>query len=288
MIRYDETKTYIHHVEALYAEANALDVELTQLLDIKPGTRSYAQKIRIPQVRARAKTVDARLKKLADFSDFSTYEELEILAESVETLWSPEEKATWNRELALHEGRGEMALRMRYGLPLVTTLADTDLGPFGEVKNLQAANKQVQPIMVGKSGKQTYCMFIMTNAEAGMFKGMSEEVRACLASGEITGGKLYNPTSIIPPQLQKLMQKEFAPSRILGGYGDVHGALEFGFIKVPAADNDIAWKLDCISKMSPKYKLQRSYVEMRLNRTLTVDDKSNVATQQTLNFRPPG
>ncbi len=136
-----ETTKYRECVDVVACEIIRLKENLEELKHYKRGTPGIADKR--AQVRSSLKTREAKLAKFQSLDGFSTFELIHILAEMEGTVWTPEQAEAWNSERAIHEGKGEKSLRMRFGLPLVSSQCEGDLGELGEVKCIQAsATKQ--------------------------------------------------------------------------------------------------------------------------------------------------
>ena len=191
---------------------------------------------------------------------------LHMLMEADGTLWTPEEAAEWSKELANQEGRGEKGLRMRYGLPLVSTTKDVDLPQINEeVKNVESSSgKNLQPIRTGAHSQKMYGMWLMLSAEKGFFKDFSEKQRTAFGTGELLPSFLREGIS---KEVRDIVYDLLKPSSVIGHYAAVNGTTSKGFIRVPSEDADVAWRLVTITKYGPKYELQTEYLIERLKKT---------------------
>jgi hypothetical protein len=191
-----------------------------------------------------------------------------VLMECEGTLWTAEEAPEWGKEVANQEGRGEKGLRMRHGLPLVSTTQDVDLPEINEeVKCVEAATgKALQAMRPGTLGNKIFGGWVFLSAEAGTFKGLSEEYRQAFMFGEVLRPMLYGG---LPDEIRNAVHELLSPTNVLGHYNAINATTRHGFIRIPKEDADAAWGLVTITKGGPKYELRTSYLVERLKRTLT-------------------
>lgn len=190
-----------------------------------------------------------------------------VLMECEGTLWTAEEAPEWSKEVANQEGRGEKGLRMRHGLPLVSTTQDVDLPEINEeVKCVEAATgKALQPMRPGTLGNKIFSGWVFLSAEEGAFKGLGDEHRQAFMFGEVLRPMLYGG---LPDEVRNAVHTLLAPSNVLGHYNAINATTRHGFIRIPSEDADKAWGLVTITKGGPKYELRTSYLVERLKRTL--------------------
>lgn len=283
---YNETSTFSAEVESradniLKAEEdlNLVKAQCAALPKKKrkdpPNPEAEALRKKRDRLKARVKSCQSRLLALYDLNKLPLWYKVQLLSAAEDELWTLEQAATWSKELAAHEGRGEKALRLRYGVTAGTTTEDCDIiwnGLRLEVKNLEGRSVVkgknrwvIQEIQTGHNGRKTYTRWMGLAAEALRFKGLGEEFRDAIFCGEVTGGMLFNT---LPEELRKEMWELLRPSNVLKHYDAVIGTTRFGSITVPKADFDKAWSLKNVTKSGPKYKLKEKYVDERLAKTL--------------------
>lgn len=207
-----------------------------------------------------------------------------MLIEAEGTLWTEEERAMWYKVLGSQEGRGEQALKRRHGLPEGQTRAKGDLIKwvngvrvlYEEVKNLESrlpnGRFNVQNIQTANDGTSAYADWIDEMYQLQGFGDLERALRRKCIGGEI-GASTFKQ---LPQQLRISILQTFAASRVLP-YEAINGTTHAGFVWIPRADFDIAWKFDLITKHGPKYSLRPDYLTVRLLRTLSVpQDRADV------------
>jgi len=259
-MRYTQTPTYVDHVSRLQAEARALQDELDALSTVKRGTRSLEQGRRSTVARARLKTVKKNLDGLVDFSTFTWTSLFTMLAEAEACAWNDEQLALLRGELESYEGRGEKSLRHRFGLPIEATQGTCDFPDDGEGKYV---GDKVDAIRVGKVGKRAYGRLFRELARSFKEDSMQPEQWDMLSDGEVSAGKVYHS---LPAPVRVTMQQALAPETVLACYQTLFLMSDRGFVRVPRTDFATAFSLAAVTQMSPKYKLKREYVELRLRR----------------------
>jgi hypothetical protein len=283
---YTQTPTYIALVKRLEADVEKVQSELNELKaflkTVKPRRRKEAADPEVEAKRKRRDSLSGRLKtranKLVRLSDLKTslWYMVEFLSAATGELWTEEQADSWSKELAAHEGRGEKALRMRYGISLVPSTDDCDIiladGSRIEVKNLQGragdGKFNVNDIQTGKTGRKIYARWMAQQAEAGRFRGLSDHLRDAIFTGELGRGTVYG---VLPKDIYDDLLEVLRPHNVLGSYDAIVGTTRFGSITIPKADFDAAWVLETVTKMGPKYALRRGYIVNRLKLTLVSD-----------------
>jgi len=282
-LRYTDTQLYKSMVAAAEADI-AMHTEIhDRLVGIRmrgPGAIIEKRK-KTPEEATAFKAAIAGIKSAQERLDCllnltaPTYDLLHILMHADMTLWTPDEVTQWNKEmLDQTEGRGEEALKLRYGIPsnsstkecdLIMRDSDGKIVLYEEVKSLQEKSKPtMQEIQTGARGRHLYGMWLLENAEREMFKHLHIDLRIALGTGELTSKCIEN----LPPYLNESIMKEMMPSNVLGIYSAVNGTTTNGFIWIPRHHFDEAWAFTHVTKSGPKFALRKSYVVWRLQRTL--------------------
>lgn len=276
MIPYTETSVFNHLVARARSNIEALSTERERLRAIKRKDRSAEQHRRFEALVGLVRTQQGKLKRLLTLESKPWYL-LHFLMEAELQFWTTVEREMWHKTLALNEGRGEQALRIRHGLPPEPSKEACDLVKYvdgirtlyEEVKNLQGRQSDgkfhLQAIQTGTTGREAYLKWVFEHAEIGMFVGLDKELRDALARGEITAGKLYH----LPHHIMSSLLFALRPSQVLGSYDAIIGTTCNGFFRVPKADFDRAWSLQTVTKGGPKYTLRTEYVVERLKATLS-------------------
>jgi hypothetical protein len=280
---FNETPTYVAAVQRYEADVAKVVAELEEAKALAksfpPKKRkqpanpdAIAARKRRDNLKAKLDTRKGKLKRLQDLK-LSLWYLVEFLSAADGELWTTEQAESWSKELAAHEGRGEKALRIRYGITQVPHNEDCDIiradGTKEEVKNLQGRTNKglfnIQDIQTGHHGRKTYTRWMGVNAEAGLFKGLNDDLRDAIFSGEVPQSLLYR---VLPENIRSALHEVLKPSNVLGYYDRMIGTTRFGSITIPKADFDAAWSLKTVTKSGPKYALRRQYVMDRLQRTL--------------------
>lgn len=187
-------------------------------------------------------------------NDFTHYEIMQMIAEMLGTVWTTEAAMTLNDKRAAHEGRGEKAVRMMRGLPLIVTQEKRDMED-GDVKWLDGGGS-VQCPQVGRCGLTAYIKFVWDLAQdTKISKYINPQIIEAITSGELPHTKLEG----LPSWLLERIMTYIEPTDILGQYGDIYCAFEFGYVVVPQSDVSDAWTLVGVTKGKPRYSLKRSY-----------------------------
>jgi hypothetical protein len=280
---YTETVPYTNLVARFNADVDRTRSELASikalLKEMKRRRRGEPLDLWLEAQRRRrnslASQLETRTNKLVRLDSFKVplWYLVEFLSAASGELWTVEQASTWSKELAAHEGRGEKALRLRHGLSLVPSTEDCDItlgdGTRIEVKNLQGRSGDgkfnIQDIQTGKTGRKVYARWMVQQAEIGRFKGLSEQLRDAIFTGELGRGSVYG---LLPDDVMVDLLEVLRPHNVLGSYDAIVGTTRFGSITIPRADFDEAWILDTVTKMGPKYSLKRDYIVGRLKRTL--------------------
>ncbi len=253
-MRYDETSTYVLHIDALTKEKETIELELIALDVHKRGTPGIADTK--SKIRQRLKTIDRSIVKCKDLSGFTWPELFALWSESCGWAWTADELLLLQQETESYEGRGERPLRHRFGLPLEATLDSCDL-PDGEVKYIGA---KMETLRVGKSGKRMYVRSLRELPD--------EFVTDEMLDGEVSAGKLYHDLNNI---VQDKFLRNLSPENVLKCYPAMYLTTDVGYGKVPQEHYSQAFSLACITQYSPKFRLKRSYVEEQLKKTLIVN-----------------
>lgn len=182
-----------------------------------------------------------------------------IRAEMAGTTWSPEAHATLNEKRAAHEGWGEKAVRIMRGLPHVVTQEKRDMED-GDIKRLDNGNGGLQSVQVGRCGLTAYLSFVWELAsDVKISKYIDRKVVDAIKTGELPKEMLEGPAKQFPYWLLDRMMSYVLPSDVIGQYGDIYCAYEFGYVVIPQGDADDAWTLISITKGKPRYGLRKAY-----------------------------
>ena len=172
MVKYTDTQTYQDMLAFRGGQVARLEAERNGLKAIAKRDRTAVQHRRFTSIPSQLKTGKKRHQALIDL-DVPKWDLLHILMDAEDTLWTPDEQVTWHKSLASTEGRGETALRKRFGLTDELSTGACDLIKYvddvrvlyEEVKNLQGRRSDgkfmLQEIQTGKHGRQVYCMWMM-------------------------------------------------------------------------------------------------------------------------------
>jgi hypothetical protein len=277
VIPYTETTTYRDRLTKLEADVVALETIIAEIAGIRlyGGTvkrkRTLEEKRRLDNAKSRLKT--AR-KKLAAWKELkiTPWDVVHLIQAADSRLWSPKQYELWHKELAPHEGRGEASLRDYYGLPPAkSTTEEVDLPENGvEAKNVQGRGQngtlQLQTIQAGKAGRKAYSVWMGTSAESGIFKGLPEDVRIALFTGEVTRNVIYGH---LPEDIRRSLLAAIRPSTVFAALKAIDCTTRNGSLHLPKGDFDAAWDIVCVTKCGPKYALKRGYLWDRLKATLS-------------------
>jgi len=268
IVKYTDTQTFKNHEALITNEISSLEAEFKSLGGV-PGMGGKRQAIR-STLRTRHSWIEG-INSLSS-SYFTLWDLIHILADAEGTLWTPNEARLWHVELANYEGRGEKSIRTRLGLHDGPTTDTCDLAEINEeVKNWQGAahssgKPRIQSIRVGEIGKKAYGRLQRDIVRSNGNDIMSDEFWDALACGEVSPGKLYNS---MPEAIRSRLLTELAPSKVMSCYDAVNGVTELGYVRIPREDYDRAWRLNCITQMSPKYDVRVDYIKQRLMKTLS-------------------
>lgn len=218
--------------------------------------------------RSTAKTkirlIDGRLLRIQDPNRLTLHQLLTVLMDCDGTLWTDEERTLNQQPTLSYEGYGEKALRARHSIIDGPTQFDCDLpGLNEEIKSWEVTTDlgSIASFKVGAIGMKMFGRVKRSIIRSTTDAMLDESMWEAFDTGEVSAGKLYNT---LPEHIRNELQRELAPSKVLGKYAAINGTTSMGFLRVPAADYDRAFRLVCITKMSPKYILRRDYVESRL------------------------
>jgi len=284
---YTETPAYLDEVQKL-------ELDITRLVSVVEETKAKLKSLPVKKrnepvnserlilqkrrdgLKSRLVTRKGKLARLRELR-LPLWYLVEFLSAAHGELWTAEQAESWSKELAAHEGRGEKALRMRYGVTGVSSNGDCDIilgGQRIEVKNLQGRSGEgkfmIQDIQTGHHGRKAYTRWMGQAAEEGRFRLMSHDegqnaaFRDAIFSGEVTQGLLYHS---LPSHISEELQRVLSPSAVLATYDTIVGTTRFGSITIPKVDFDKAWSLKTVTKSGPKYTLRRAYVVERLQAT---------------------
>jgi hypothetical protein len=151
-------------------------------------------------------------------------------------------------------------------LPLEATQGSCDFPDEGEGKYV---GDKVEDFRVGKTGKRAYGRLFRELARTFKEDSMTPEQWDMLSDGEVSAGKVYHA---LPLLVRKAMQQALAPEIVLSCYQTMFLVSDKGFVRVPRSDFSTAFSLVAVTQMSPKYRLKREYVEMRLRRLEVVSE----------------
>ena len=261
---------------ALLMPLDVDDTKLTALIDQLAGTIEHKkaanalatkkkdiQKYRSDEIKleaAKKKLIAIREEKRQLFSGESLthYEICHITAEMRGTCWSERAKAALLLPRKAHEGPGEQSVRIDRGLPLVCTQDKRDMDD-GDVKWLDSGKESLQAPKVGKCGVEAAWGFLLglTDVEK---KKIPREVWDYLKTGELPKDLLDGKYETkVPDWMLARLMDYILPSLVIGQYGDIYAAFNFGYLVVPEADADEAWLPIGISQGKPRYRLRREY-----------------------------
>lgn len=253
----------------------SLQSERDVLAGTKRSSRTEEQQRRFNSIPNLIRTRKAYLEEANElgFGYFTTYLLVQLLSEADNNLWTLKALATIDKkELPRHVGRGEEAVHLNLGKPFLPSQGKRDLDD-GDVKWLDDGAGGVQLVQVGRCGARAWGRFLLATAEAGDMRGLPEDVRDVVATGEVTRELLRR----LPPSLADGLRQAMASANVLSSYGAIYCAFEFGFVVVPVEDADEAWDFVSVTKQKPRYALRRSYVERRLRDTLATQRQPQVA-----------
>jgi hypothetical protein len=261
---YTKTSRFISHVTQLVTERDALRGELETLARIKRGTKTAEQSTRITQIRNRLKVLDRNIEGVADLSTFNRSELFHFLAAAVGdpngNIWDVFQLRLNALDTLSYEGAGEKAIRHMLGLPMETSTDKADLPDDEEVK---FTGDNIDLFRPGRMGRRMYVRLL---------KSLSDEmVSDEMLDGEVTAGKLYHS---MDAELHVKFQTALAPQVVLADYSAIYLTTNVGYVKIVKADYERAFSLACVTQVSPKYRLKRSYLEAQL---LATQDSANVA-----------
>lgn len=248
-MRYDEAETYVARVAELMQERSRLVLCIDDLSHQK-GVTNKKQAL-----KQRLKTVERRLERTTDLSGFTWPDLFRLWSETFGWVWTPEQVELNEQNTEAYEGKGEKALRHRLGLPMVATLGSCDL-PTGEIKYV---GQSPETFRVGKMGKR---MYVRTLRELS-----DDAVTDSMLDGEVSAGKLYNT---LPENVRTKLQTNLSPVTVLSEYPAMYLTTDHGYGFVPREHYAHAFSLSAVTQMSPKFRLKREYVEMRLRQTIDV------------------
>lgn len=282
---YTETFVYCERVAKLEAAIVELEAIITEIACIKlrGGTikrkRTQEEERRLANAKNRLKSIKRKLLAWSQLK-ITPWDVVHLIQAAEDRLWTPVQYDLWHKDLASHEGRGEASLRDYYGLPpAVATTEEIDIPENGvEAKNVQGRSKngtlQLQNIQAGKAGRKAYSLWMGTNAEAGHFKGLPDDVRTALFTGEVPVNIIYGH---LPAAVRDSLLEAIKPSTVFAIPNAIDCTTRNGSLHVPKADFDAAWSITNVTKCGPKYVLKRSYLWDRLERTLSASQ--NVANK---------
>lgn len=259
-----DTNAYNGLVARLNAETAALEAELSQLAGIKRDKKATSRR---SNIKALIKARQSKLLQLERPGDslrlFKMWDLVHMEVELQGCTWSPGQLLLWDMPLAIHEGRGEKSLRDKHGLPQEVTQGAVDLHEINEeAKNWNGRDSNgsdsIQSIRIGKVGKSVYGRACRNISRSHPDSVMPEAQWDSLFTGEVTPGMLYHD---LPHGVSRVLLDELAPSKVLGHYAAINGCSRLGYLRIPVEDVDRAWRLCCVTQMSPKYELRREYVE---------------------------
>jgi len=200
----------------------------------------------------------------------------EIRARMANQNWSPEAQASLSLPRLAHEGWGEKGVRIMRGLPLVVTQDKRDMDD-GDIKKLDNGHGGLQTVQVGRCGLVAYLSFIwdLTSVERVT---IDPTVAEAIKSGELPK-ELLESGGAMPTWLLERLASYIIPSDVIGQYGSIYCAFEFGYVVIPQADADEAWTVVSITKGKPRYALRKSYSikKMLEESTTPVDAQTDVA-----------
>lgn len=193
--------------------------------------------------------------------ELTHYRTCRLRAELNGTLWSPQAKATLELPRLAHEGRGEKAVRTMRGLELVVTQDKRDMED-GDIKWLDNGHSGLQTVQTGRCGLTSYLSFVWDLARSNKVPEIDPVIIEAIKSGEIPKELLEGES--MPSWLLESLVSYILPSDVLGQYGDIYCAFDFGYVVIPQADADEAWSLVSITKGKPRYALNKRYTARKM------------------------
>jgi hypothetical protein len=197
--------------------------------------------------------------------------------------WTDYEIELYNQVISYGEGLGEKSYKSRIGLiEKLNTNSQYDIESLQqEIKCIENKFKvitkknqegklvsKLQPIRLGKKGKLAWGKSKRKLIRSFSDEKLSESQWNAIDSGEV--GKSILRT--MPEVVQTLITEDLKSSNVLSEYNAIICVSSVGFLVVPRVDYSNAFNLLCISQMSPKYTLKRSYLE----NLLSVYNASNI------------
>lgn len=174
-----------------------------------------------------------------------------------------------------YEGQGEREVRARLGLENKPSLEHNDT-PFGEVKFTDNGT-----IRIGQFGMTCWSetfeeivhkwkrpsSLLAKRGLSRLPKEVWQHLRACRISSERLKGDCQ-----FPIELCDLIKKRLTPQKVICYYDvGIFITDRRGYFHVPVCDYPNAFVFICATKMSPKYRLSREYVEAQIMKTFASD-----------------
>lgn len=217
-----------------------------------------ADEAKLERLRKELQECEERRRELESGTarELTHYRICKIRAEMSGTIWTPEAAASLPLPRLHHEGRGEKAVRIMRGLDLVVTQEKRDMED-GDIKWLDNGNNSLQTVQVGRCGLTAYLTFVWNLARDKRVKTVDPVIIRAIKDGELPKELLESPA--MPFWLQEELASNVLPSEIIGQYGDIYCAFNFGYVVIPQADANEAWSFVNITKGKPRYALNKRY-----------------------------
>lgn len=259
---YHSTQHFRNLISRINFDISLLETEIQQLSSITK--KSEDERKKITNARSRLKTkMSHRLNLYA--LNIPTWSLFLILVDQDNTKWNDHQLSLWNKTILSYEGKGEASLRDFFNLPSVQPTFDSVDIPelMYEAKCVQSATspKSLQSIQPGKTGRHTYCRWVLDTAEQGLFKNLDKQVRGAIGIGEI------NKSILLTQEVRTSLFDAIKPSKIFTIPEAICLTTEYGFLLVKKEDYDDAFEATCVTKCSPKYAIKKSYLRNRILRS---------------------
>lgn len=224
-------------------------------------TKGDEMKLNRLQVRLQEREEHRRQFEDGSAKELTHYRTCRLRAELNGTLWTSEAAATLSLPRLAHEGRGEKAVRTMRGLELVVTQDKRDMDD-GDIKWLDNGHNGLQTVQTGRGGLCAFLNFVWELARSDKASKIDSKIIDAIKCGELP--KELLESDLMPSWLLEDLMCHVLPSDVLGQYGDIYCAFDFGYVVIPEADADEAWSLVSITKGKPRYALNKKYTTKKM------------------------
>lgn len=267
-MQYTQTALFASHLIKLHAEIECLQHDIQQIRSLPRGTKTPAQIKQLANYTRRLKLVIWHVTDNVNNLRYFTFSELvNLYSESMGWQWNAVERQLLHAERAQFEGKGEKPLRHRLGIDLTPTQEASDLPNGAEVKFI---GETIAPFRSPLAGRRAYVRLLREIPD--------EQTTNDLLDGEVSANKIYK---FLPHYSRTMLQLRLTPEIVLDCYRAIFLTTDFGFVWVPNTRFQDAFRLVCVTQMSPKYGLRREYVETELKKQLLpINEQSDIVAQQ--------